>query len=122
MPYTFKTHNTGNFSACGTGLSGYLTLERSKLVELFGEPMEGSGDGKTVCEWELEVTDEHGDTGVITIYDWKNYDDSAMADDYKDWNVGGSGNTSARVLNELISDLLEPNNDVYGNYVRTSLF
>ncbi len=121
MSYTVKTHNTGHVDACCTSLVGYLTLERSKLVELFGEPMDGSGDGKTVCEWELEVTDEKGDAGVITIYDWKNYDQSAMADDYKDWNIGGASNRSARVLNELISEMINPNGD-YGNYVRTSLY
>lgn len=122
MSYTVRTHNQANIDACGTSLVGYLTLERSVLVELFGEPMsDGSGDGKVVCEWELEVTDEHGNGGIITIYDWKNYDQSAMADGYKDWNIGGISNSAARVLNEVISQYLNPDEE-YGNYVRTSLY
>jgi len=118
MPYTFEQTDGG----CGTCLQGYLTLERSKLVSIFGEPeVYGDPDDKVYCEWCIEITDENGESGVVTIYDWKNYSDAAMADDYKEWNVGGMTDKAARVLNECISEQLNPNGN-YGNYVRTSYF
>ncbi len=115
MKYDIKTHEEG-IDGCGTSLSGYLTMKRSALVELFGEPMsDGSGDGKVCCEWTIEATDEDGKAGVITIYDWKNYSRAAMKDDYSDWNVGGAGNGELSVLQEIIN-----NCGIAGNHVRSA--
>ena len=102
--YTFETHNTDDaIDPSGTCLQGRLDLPRSVLVELFGEPL-GASD-KVINEWYLEVTDENGDTGIITIYDWKNYHMSSLPDDYYDWNIGGNGHAAVTVIHELIAQL-----------------
>jgi len=102
--YTFETHNTDeSVNGSGTYLQGYLDCPRHVLVELFGEPI-GPFD-KVINEWDLEVTDEFGDTDVITIYDWKNYHLSSLPDDYYDWHVGGNRYAAERVIHELIEQL-----------------
>ena len=102
--YTFETHNTDEtINPTGTCLKGYLDCPRHVLVELFGEPL-GASD-KVINEWNLEVTDEFGDTEIITIYDWKNYDLSSLPDDYHNWNIGGSHYAAERIIHELIAQL-----------------
>ncbi len=102
MPYTFETHNTNDsINANMTCLQGYNNTPQHKLVEIFGEPIYHGGS-KVYCEWVIEVTDENNDTDIITIYDWKNYDDSAADPDYNEWHVGGFHHAAERVLNEII--------------------
>ena len=102
--YTFETHNTDeSINASGTCLRGYLDCPRHVLVELFGEPI-GPFD-KVIDEWDLEVTDEFGDTDVITIYDWKNYHMNSLPDDYHNWHIGGNSYAAERVIHELIAQL-----------------
>ncbi len=103
MPYTFETHNTDpSINAGGTCLQGYLKCPRSVLVEIFGEPIVNGYEDKVKCEWIIEAMDENAESGVITIYDWKNYNSDAMDDDYSDWNVGGLSKFSHSVLMEII--------------------
>lgn len=103
---TFTTHNNDEtISVHMTHLLGHLTKPRHELVAMFGEPMIGSDDGKVVCEWNIEITDENGDMGVVTIYDWKNYSNAAMDDNYQDWNVGGHTGMALSVLHETIEQL-----------------
>lgn len=102
--YTFETHNTdAKIDSSGTYLLGYLDCPRSVLVELFGEPI-GPSD-KVINEWNLEVTDNFGDTGIITIYDWKNYHLTSLPDDYCEWHVGGHNHSAVVIIRELISQL-----------------
>jgi len=102
--YTFETHNTDeNINPSGTCLQGYLDRPRSVLVELFGEPL-GPSD-KVINEWNLEVTDEFGDSCIITIYDWKNYHLTSLPDDYYDWNIGGNCHAAVTIIHELIAQL-----------------
>ena len=54
-----------------TSLKGYITIEKRHLVEFFGEPEMGSGDGKVTNEWMLLIRDEDGELQPVTIYDWK---------------------------------------------------
>jgi len=60
----FKVNNNAN--VCGTSLKGYITTSYTKLVQLFGEPVESDGY-KVSGEWLFE--DNKGN--VFTIYDWK---------------------------------------------------
>ncbi len=104
MPYTFITQNDDpSIDANGTCLRGYVPLSKKKLITAFGEPRLCSGD-KVVNEWLIEVTDENGDSGVITIYDWKNYGRGNLGDSFDKWHVGGHSNQSVRVLNELLAE------------------
>jgi len=100
---TFETHNESNIDPTGTSLRGYLDCPKHVLVELFGEPL-GASD-KVINEWNIDVTDEFGDSGVITIYDWKNYGLSSLPDDYPYWNIGGSQYAAERIIHELIAQL-----------------
>ena len=77
---TYKT-TTDKLKANGTSLQGYLTTTFDRLVELLGEPLEGSDDGKTTAEWIIEFEGE-----PATIYDWKL--ESTLKDLYE-WHVGG---------------------------------
>ena len=96
--------NDEDTSANGTSFMGCITTTYDKLVELFGEPMEGSDDGKTTAEWVIEFEDGE----VATIYDWKI---SSTPKNLHDWHVGGR---SHRVL-----DLLE---EITGIQTRASKF
>lgn len=77
---TYNT-TTDKFKANGTSLQGYLTTTFDRLVELLGEPLEGSGDGKTTAEWIVELGGE-----TATIYDWKL---KSTPKDLYEWHVGG---------------------------------
>lgn len=81
-------------SANGTSLQGYIEdVTTQQLIEMFGEPLKGSADGKVTMEWviETQITTEDGDAdyGVFTLYDWKG---SAPDIDSTEWtiNVGGT--------------------------------
>jgi len=99
----FKTdmgHKAGMSS-----LQGYINIEKRLLVKLLGEPEDfGPGD-KVMNEWCLEITDNNGESGIVTIYDWKNYDLSELPDDYSDWHVGGHTHMAPQVLGELLTEL-----------------
>jgi len=111
------TVETENVDACMTSLTGYLTLERSKLVALFGEPdADAFAADKVYCEWALKFTDENGDSGIVTVYDWENHDNSAGADDYKDWHVGGHSYMALEVLQDYINQ-----EGIEGTHTRTYL-
>ncbi len=108
MSYTFDTHNTDNaIDAIGTCFTGYITVPRSKLVSIFGQPIVDAYEDKICCEWIIKATDEYGVSDIITIYDWKNYDKSAMADDYNNWNVGGNNKLAPSILLEIIEAMQE---------------
>ena len=77
---TYNT-TTDKFNANGTSLQGYMTTTFDKLVELLGEPLKGSDDGKTTAEWIIDLEGE-----VATIYDWKN---ESTPKDLYEWHVGG---------------------------------
>jgi hypothetical protein len=114
MPYTFTTHNDNdNINVNMSHLQGYIEVPKSELVRVLGKPLE-YGDDKIINEWFLEVADENGEAGVITIYDWKNYDMAELPDDYARWNVGGFVNACPRVLHELLAQL-----GVKSNYSKT---
>lgn len=87
----------------GTCLKGYVRADFDELVMAFGEPLEGDGD-KTQAEWVLLFTLPDGEEIVATVYDWKQYDTTAM--DVKNWNIGGHDYRAP----ELVIDYL--------NYVR----
>jgi hypothetical protein len=88
MP-TYNT-TTDKSKGSGTSLQGYMTTTFDKLVELLGEPLEGSDDGKTTAEWIIEIQGE-----VATIYDWKLLSNPK---DLYEWHVGGR---SLEVLSHL---------------------
>lgn len=77
----FKTIINKN-RANGTSLQGYVTTTYDELVELLGDPLPGSADGKSTCEWILEFEDD----SIATIYDWKL---SSTPKNLYSWQVGG---------------------------------
>ena len=64
MKTTFKVNS--NVDTCGTNRKSEILASYSRLVELFGEPIESDGY-KVSGEWVFES--ETG--GVVTLYDWK---------------------------------------------------
>ena len=84
---------TNGLSANGTSLKGYIeNVTTNQLIEMFGNPLIGSSDGKTTMEWVIETQtiteDGYRDLGVFTLYDWKG---SRPYDNDTPWtiNVGG---------------------------------
>lgn len=65
-----------------TGFLGEVNTTYARLVELFGQPLSGSGDGKVNSEWIIKFANGE----VATIYDWKMPE--TPTDDY-DWHIGG---------------------------------
>ena len=55
----YRTHNDEHINAVGTSHKSDFTTTYDKLVELFGEPRNASGDGKVDAEWKecLDITD-----------------------------------------------------------------
>jgi hypothetical protein len=73
----------------GTSFHGdVLYTTYAKLVELLGEPDEGSD--KTQAEWLL--IDER--QAVVTVYDWKEYD--TPKERVTEWHVGARDITTSR--------------------------
>lgn len=78
-----KHYVTNNYADCNmSSLVGYITTEYNDLVEAFGEPILGSGDGKVSAEWIIKFSDGQ----VATIYDWKT-PETPMG--VYEWHVGG---------------------------------
>ncbi len=91
--------NQKNTSADGTHLQGFVKTTYDDLVKLFGNPKEGSCDGKTTCEWIIEFED----ATVATIHDWKvNF----TSRDLYYWSVGGHSHRVLDLLKEATN--LEP--------------
>lgn len=65
-----------------TSLMGEVNTTYARLVEVFGQPLSGSGDGKVNSEWIIKFANGE----VATIYDWKMPE--TPTDDY-DWHIGG---------------------------------
>jgi hypothetical protein len=65
-----------------TGFLGEVNTTYARLVEVFGQPLSGSGDGKVNSEWVIKFADGN----VATIYDWKLPE--TPTEDYS-WHIGG---------------------------------
>lgn len=96
-----------------TSLQGYIKASYDELVEEFGSPDyfvsrglscdTSLSDDKVETEWEL-YDDEHG---MVTIYDWKEYDGGATSRSgqlYR-WHIGGANRKAV----ELVSNRLNRN-------------
>jgi hypothetical protein len=82
MKYTV----TNNYSDLGmSSFLGEVNTTYARLVEVFGQPISGSGDGKVNSEWIIKFADGM----VAAIYDWKMPE--TPTDDY-DWHIGGHNN------------------------------
>lgn len=67
----------------GSCYQGDLEANFEDLKKCFGEPLEGSADGKVQNEWIFEFED--GSIG--SIYDWKQ--NGEFAQQPYTWNIGG---------------------------------
>ncbi len=88
--------NDKNTLVDGTSLKGFVTTTYDNLVKTFGNPKQGSADGKTTCEWLFEFEDGT----VATIYDWKTK--STPKELYK-WNIGGHTYKALELLQQTIN-------------------
>lgn len=89
--------NEKNICSNGTSLKGYIVTTYDKLVKFFGQPKDGSADGKTTCEWVIEFEDGT----VATVHDWKLK--STPKEVYK-WSVGGHSHRVIELLNKATND------------------
>ena len=79
-----KFRVTNNYRDCNmTSFLGEVNTTYARLVEVFGEPLSGSGDGKVNSEWIIKFANGE----VATIYDWK--EPVTPTDDYN-WHIGGN--------------------------------
>jgi len=105
MKIKFETHHEKEcINTNGTCLQGYLNASYEKLVELFGEPLEGNY--KTDAEWEVQFSDGT----IATIYNWKdgkNYCGESGVDifDIESWHVGGNSSRSELMVNLAIGNI-----------------
>ncbi len=114
------THNDGlAFEDCakGTSFKGEIDCEYDKLVDLFGEPMEGDGY-KVDAEWYINATaviDGVEEIVYFTIYNWKNgvayngdprfNSDSKYVSDITNWHIGakvGQSHIVHSILNKIL--------------------
>tara|TARA_S200000501_G_scaffold456_1_gene455 strand:- start:550 stop:924 length:375 start_codon:yes stop_codon:yes gene_type:complete len=101
--------------ATGSSLVGNVKTSYPELVEIFGEPVEVSGDGKVTAEWKIEFAinedltwanpmhpgDAHSPnkTVIATIYDWKTGD--TPLGEYN-WHIGGHNIEAAWFVQDMI--------------------
>lgn len=90
-----KTHNDTLIGVSGTSLVGYIAVDYDTLVSKFGEPMLGSGSGKTQAEWHVLFSD----STRCTIYDWKSHLEPR---EQTHWNVGGDSSHCIDLLNSVL--------------------
>ena len=106
MPPSFKTSkNLDRNIANGTCLQGYIDADYSRLVELFGEPVDSDGY-KVDAEWILETP-----FGIGTIYnykDGKSYlgDEGLDIIDIIDWHIDGKNKETALIIKTAIEGFI----------------
>lgn len=98
--------NSQSLKTNGSFLIGYVEATYEELIKAFGEPTykEPSGDGKVSTEWKLEFAHQDGKYVIVTIYDWKMYDNGTACrsgEKFK-WNVGGFDYEALELVEELI--------------------
>lgn len=86
-----KSHS----KAIGTSLQGYVHCEYKTLVELFGQPLPATPDGKVQAKWIIKFQDGT----ICTIYDWKRY--GVPLERITEWNVGGNKQAVVEYLRPL---------------------
>ena len=92
----------------GTSLQGTIRATYEHLVAAFGEPREGSPDGKTDAEWCLS-----DGSLVATVYNWKNGQawcgpDAPKVEDITEWNVGGKGFGAVQAVVKALGEVRTP--------------
>ena len=76
----------------GTSLQGYVTTTMRDLIAAFDEPTFYYPGEKVTVEW----THKFSDGTVVTIYDWKRYDDGVPEmDEVMEYNIGGFNKDAA---------------------------
>ena len=86
-------------------LQGYVKATYDEIVEALGEPTYDtpSGDGKVETEWRWEDSEY----GVVTIYDWKEFDGGATSRSgmsYR-WHIGGNSGYAVDVVSNKLDKL-----------------
>ncbi len=97
--------------AGGTFGVGGVETDYNNLVDKFGEPQTGSGDGKTQAEWGIQFVDGT----IATIYDYKigpqylGPEEGIPMREVTAWNIGGKSTWAARLVNAVViaKDVLE---------------
>ena len=79
-----------------TALMGYVNTTYARLVEVFGQPINGSGDGKVNSEWIIKFNNGE----VATIYNYKT--GTTPTDDY-DWHIGGNKKWVVAAVSALVA-------------------
>jgi hypothetical protein len=75
-----------SIASMGTSLQGYITTTMRELNSVFGEPTFYYPGDKVTVEWEHTFSDGT----VVTVYDWKRYDDGVPEmDEIFEYNIGG---------------------------------
>lgn len=105
---------TDSYSANGTSLKGYIeNVTTNQLIEMFGDPLGGTTDGKCSVDWviETQTVTEDGDTeyGIFTLYDWKG---SRPSDNDTPWTINVGGNKIQDLWNAQTAFGLFENTDI----------
>lgn len=91
-------HTKGKIQdAKGSCFQGYVSTTYNRLVELFGQPLGSSDDGKVQAEWIVKF--ENG--CVATIYDWKRYGFCPTSN--TTWHVGGCTEEAVESVEKVLS-------------------
>lgn len=83
-----------NSEVDGSSYQGCVIVSYEKLIELFGQPIDGFE--KTQKEWVLEFEDGT----YVTIYDWKEY--GTPYTEVTEWHIGGFQKESVELILSVI--------------------
>lgn len=72
----------------GSCNQGNISMSYNTLVQLLGRPHAVGQFDKTTTEWAFEWSNDEGDGGVFTVYDYY-FSRADDADDKTNWSVGG---------------------------------
>lgn len=101
MKYT--THNNGNIKFQSSWLQGYVDVSYARLVEVFGNPMNGDGY-KVDAEWTILFED--GTYAIVYNYkDGHNYngEDGTPTELITDWHIGGNDERVVSLVNDVVA-------------------
>ena len=101
MKPDYVTHN--DLKTDRTGFMGYVQADYAALVEAFGEPGEGTTDGKTDALWTVLFTRKR----VASIHNWKDGksylgEEGTPNEQITLWHVGGRQREVLRLVAEVL--------------------
>lgn len=98
-----KAINDNSIDINGTSLQGYITMTRRSLNKAFGVVERDELADKVQYEWMLQFEVSGHPDVVVTIYDYKEYEDIDLDTLYL-WHIGGNSPLAVACLYSALNN------------------